>query len=139
MKLFDEIKEIKTGEKELKSFGKVVGGIFLLLGLLFLWRGKPSFSICLGIGIPLIVFGFISPKILKWIYLAWMSLGLILGAVMAPVILALLYFIGITPISLIGRATGKKFLDLDFKKETSTYWVLKDNSKRDKKSYETQF
>ena len=139
MKLLEEVKNIKSGEKELRSFGHVVGGIFSALGLLFLWKGQSFYPYFLGIGMPLIILGFLRPRLLKQVYIAWMSLAILMGAVMAPIVLTLLYFITVTPIAVIARLTGKKFLDLDFRKKTDTYWIPKDNSKRDKKSYEVQF
>lgn len=139
MNLLNEIRLIKTGVKELRSFGIVVGGIFAALGILFLWKGKPSAPFFLVVGIPLIFFGLTAPKILKQIYIVWMSIGLILGAVIAPVILTLLYYFAVTPIGIIARLSGKKFLDTEFKQDKDTYWIPKDNSKRNSKSYDTQF
>ena len=138
IKLLEEIKQIKTGDKELKNFGLLVGGIFIAFGLLMLWRGKPHFTVPIVIGTPLVILGVITPRLLKQIYLAWMSLGFIMGAIVAPIILTLLYFFGITPIGLLGRLTGKEFLDLKFKIPADSYWIPK--AKRDpQKSSETQF
>ncbi|MSR76788.1 MAG: hypothetical protein EXS63_00960 [Candidatus Omnitrophica bacterium] len=138
MKLLEEIKQIKSGEKELKTFGWMVGGIFMALGALMLWRGKPHFPVFFGIGVPLVLLGLLLPKSLKQIYIAWMAFGLLLGAVVAPAVLGLLYFSGITPIAMIARLTGKEFLDFKFKKPTDSYWIPKPK-KDPQKSCETQY
>ena len=54
---------------------------------------------------------------------AWIKLGEILGLIIAPVIMALVYFIFLTPISLIVRIFGKDLLDIKFNKKLETYWI----------------
>jgi hypothetical protein len=59
---------------------------------------------------------------------AWLKFGEILGIVIAPIIMALVYFTVLTPISLIVRIFGKDLLGLKFLKKQNTYWI-----KRNKK------
>ena len=46
-------------------------------------------------------------------YLAWNLLGVILGAIISPIILTAFYYLIITPLGVISRATGKKWLQVD--------------------------
>lgn len=123
--LRDEIKNIDAGKKKLREFGLLVGLVFGLLGFLFLWRDKALYPYFLGIAGFLIVFGGIAPKFLKPIFLAWMTLALLLGWVMARVLLSLLFYLAVTPIALILKVMKKDFLDLKFKDGRESYWVPK--------------
>ena len=51
------------------------------------------------------------------------SLGEILGTIIAPLVMALVYFVILTPVSFIVRISGKDLLGLKFLKEKETYWI----------------
>ncbi len=73
MKLKDEIKNIDTSVKKLREFGLLVGGVFLSLGGLMAWRGKPSAPIFFALGGFLFLFGVARPQVLRYIYIFWMA------------------------------------------------------------------
>ena len=50
-------------------------------------------------------------------------LGEILGKIIAPVVMALVYFLILTPISLLVRAFGKDLLGLKYLKQQNSYWI----------------
>ncbi len=60
--------------------------------------------------------------ILKPIYLVWMTFAVILGWIMTRVILTAIFYLIVTPISLIAKLFRHKFLDLTFRTENDTYW-----------------
>ena len=139
MNIRDDIRQLKTGPRELRKFGLMVGGVFVVLGLLFLWRhpARTPYFVCPG-GV-LLVAGAVLPRALKWIYIAWMSLAFVLGFVMAHVILTLLFFVMIAPIGLIARLFGKDFLGLKLGRGMATYWIPRDRKPRSAADYERQF
>src|SRR6185369_11970595 len=112
MQIRQDIKELKTGAPELRKFGWLVGGVFTVLGLLMWLRHKPHFPYFLTPGLVLVVLGTVAPKILKPVYIAWMSMAIVLGFVVSHVILTLFFFAVITPIGLVARLFGKDFLGL---------------------------
>jgi hypothetical protein len=59
-----EIKQLKTGPRELRKFGFTVGAVFMLLGVWFWWRGKSRFPYFLAPGILLIVLGTAAARVL---------------------------------------------------------------------------
>ena len=59
---------------------------------------------------------------------AWVKLGEILGFVIAPIIMALVYFFFLTPISLIVRIFGKDLIGLKFNKNKESYWIKRKNN-----------
>jgi len=50
MNIRDEIKQLKTGARELRKFGFLVGGVFAALGVVLLLRHRPAAPYLLGIG-----------------------------------------------------------------------------------------
>ncbi len=134
-----ELKELKTGKRELRNFGLLVGGIFAVLGAWFLYRGKPVGPWFLGVGTPLIVLGLIAPAVLRHAYLAWMTLALILGLVVSTVLLTVFYFLVMTPIGLIARIAGKDFMTRRLDKTAKSYWIERKVEAVPVTRYEEQF
>jgi hypothetical protein len=139
MNIREDIKQLNTGDRALRKFGLTVGGVFAVLGLLFLWRHKAHYPYFLWPGAALVVFGAAQPRVLKWIYIAWMSLAFVLGFVMAHVILTLFFFLVITPTGLIARLTGKDFLSLKLDRAASSYWIPREPKPKTPADYERQF
>ena len=135
-----EIKELKTGTRELRNFGLLVGAVFVALGLLFLLRGKARYPYFIAPGIVLLVFGAAFPGVLKYIYFAWMSLAIVLGFIVSTLILTLFFGLVITPIGLAARVLGKDFLRLKLDRRVSTYWISrKSRPPRSTAEYGQQF
>src|SRR5690349_6788938 len=103
MSIQADLKNLKTGARDLRKFGLTIGSVFLFLGLLFWLRHRPGYPFFLGTGGVLIAFGVTWPRALKYIYIAWMALAFSLGFVMSNVILVLLFFVLVTPIGLLAR------------------------------------
>ena len=139
--LREDIKGLqKATPRDLRKFGLVVGGVFLGLGLLFLLRNKSWWPWFVWPGAPLVVLGAILPRSLKWVYVAWMTLAMLMGAVVSTVLLVLLFFLVVTPIGLVARLTGKDFLSLKLQPAAASYWILRDTSKpKQKHEHEQQF
>ena len=72
------------------------------------------------------VLGILNSKILTPFNKLWIKFGEILGRVIAPIVMAIIYFIVLTPISLIVRLFGKDLLNLRFIKNKETYWINRD-------------
>src|SRR5437764_414800 len=119
----EEIKELKTGIRDLRNFGLLVGAVLVALGLLFLLRGKARYPYFLAPGVLLLVFGAIFPRGLRYVYIAWMSLAIVLGLIVSTLILTLFFILVITPIGLTARILGKDFLRLKLDRRESTYWI----------------
>ena len=112
--------KIKTNNK---SFGILFFIIFLLIGLWPLLNGEELRIIYLIIGFVILFLGIINAKILTPFNKIWIKLGEILGIIIAPIVMALVYFVILTPISIIVRVFGKDLLGLKFLKEKNTYWI----------------
>ena len=135
----DDVKQLKTGTRELRNFGLVVGGVSGALGVLLWFRHRLAGPYFLTIGGFLIVFGFVAPRVLKQIYTAWMTLAIVLGFVVSNVILILLFFLAITPIGLTARLFKRDFLRLRLERRAPTYWIPRERQLSAPADYERQF
>src|SRR5438046_418750 len=125
----EEIKQLKTGRRDLRKFGLTVGGVLILLGLWFLFRHKPHYPYFLYPGLLLFVVGLALPQCLKYIYIGWMTLAFVLGLIVSTVLLVVFFFMVVTPIALLARCFGKDFLARKWDAKASSYWLPKDHSR----------
>lgn len=139
MSILADLKKLKTGDRDLRKFGLTIGGVFVLVGLLFLLRHRSSYLFLIGAGAGLTAFGVIWPRALKYVYIAWMAFAFTLGLVMSNVILTLFFFLVVTPIGLLARLFQKDFLARKWDKQAASYWIQRTREMRTAGSYERQF
>ena len=137
--IIEEIRNIEYTRKKLRNFGIPMGICLGLLGALLLWRGKHTYPYFFALAALFAVVGLSVPRALKYVYKVWMSLAVVLSWVMTRVLLSVIFYVGVTPIGLIGRLLGKDFLSLDVDTGAETYWIDKDGSGRGRERYEQQF
>ena len=106
-----------------RSFGLLFFIVFIVVGLWPVIKGEVANIYLILISLFFLIFGLINSKILSPFNKAWIKFGEILGLIIAPIIMALVYFIILTPISLIVRMLGKDLLGLKFLKKQDTYWM----------------
>jgi hypothetical protein len=135
-----ELKQLKTGPKDLRKFGVAVGTVFSLLSLWFWWRHTAFWRWFLVPAVPLLLLGLAYPKSLRQVYLGWMAGALVLGFVVSNVLLIIFFYLVVTPTGLLARIFGKDFLSLKPDPSAQSYWLLRDRSVRKSKSdHEQQF
>ena len=139
MSLIEEIKNIKSSKKDLRKFGITVGSVLVVLAIVFYFLDRSYFIYFSAAGLVLIIMGFISPVILKPLNKVWMGLAVVLGWLSSRIILIVVFYLVLTPISLIAKISGKKFLDLKYKSEKDSYWIKREIIKPDRSSYEKQY
>src|SRR5689334_2537869 len=91
-----------------KEFGLVVGGVFVLLSLWWLYRGKFATAayVLSAAGSALILCGLIVPRLLTVPRKLWMKLAEVLSYISSRIILGVVFFLVLTPIGLVKRAMG---------------------------------
>ena len=106
-----------------KSFGILFGIIFMLIAFWPLFYSKDIQLWSLVVASIFLIFAFIKPNLLKKPNNLWIIFGEILGFIIAPIVMALIYFLILTPISLLLRVSGKDLLNLKYEKKLKSYWV----------------
>ena len=74
-----------------------------------------------------LVLGLLNSKLLSPLNLAWTKFGELLGRIIAPIVMAIVYFLIITPIGLFMRLIGKDLLNTKFSKDNS-YWIKREKN-----------
>ena len=137
--MFEEIKNIKTGKKDIRSFSVTFAIIFLIIAGFLYYQEKDSFQLFIYLAGSFSFSGIILPIVLKPAYMIWMIFAVILGWFMTRVILSLLFYLIITPIGLFLRILGKDLLGLKEEKNQKSYWNMRNSEKEQKQNYEKQF
>ena len=137
--MIEEIKNIPNSNKDIRSFGITIGIILFILSGLLMYYNKESYWIIAIIALTIIGLGLIIPIILKPIYFVWMIFAAILGWLMTRVVLSLVFYFIITPISLITRLIGEDFLSLKVKGESDSFWNHRNSDAELNQNYEKQF
>jgi hypothetical protein len=123
-----------------REFGLIVGGVFVLLSLWWLYRGKflHAAQLTLPLGALLVLLGLLFPRALVFPNKAWMMLAQGLSFVSTRIILGLVFFLIITPIGIIKRSFGWDPLNRRAGKSPS-YWRPYSERQRDPRHYEKMF
>lgn len=110
---------------ELRNFGLLVGGAFLVLGGLTFWRHRPPgvYGSLAGVGAVLVLAGAGAPSALARVYKAWMRLAELMSRVTTPVFMGIVYFVVLSPIALLMRAFGRN--PLRARSAAGTDWVTR--------------
>jgi len=105
-----------------RKFGVQVGLAFLVLAGILVWRDHPRAAATLGmLGSSFVLAGLVVPGRLGPVYRGWMRLALGISKVTTPIIMAVLYFLVLTPIGLIARAFGHR--PLVHARGSESFWV----------------
>lgn len=136
--ILEEIKNIKSDCKELKKFGLSVGTVLLVFGIILTLFDTAWAPIFLSIGGALMLTGYYVPLVLLPLQKTWMTFSVLMGFMMTRVILAILFYFVITPISFLSKLFNKDFLNLKIEKRKKSYWNIREEEYK-KSSTEKQF
>ena len=117
---------VKIGSN--RSFGLVFFTFFLLISLYPLINGESIRIWSLIISAILLVLGLLNSKTLTPLNKIWFKFGLLIGSVVSPIVMSVVFFIVITPISLMMRILGKDILNLK-RNNNDSYWIEKTEPK----------
>jgi saxitoxin biosynthesis operon SxtJ-like protein len=123
-----------------KEFGLIVGGVLVLFSAWWVYRGKfaTATQITLPLGSLLVLLGLLWPRSLVLPNRAWMALATVLSYISTRIILAIVFFLILTPMGLIKRAMGWDPLNRRAQKEPS-YWHPYPERQRDPRHYEKMY
>lgn len=127
-------------KNELRKFGIIFGIALIAIGIVQLLKGHTKiYPWFYGIGLISLILGIFAPSAIKPIYFIFKKIGSFIGNIVTGLILAIVFYIVLTPIALIARLFGKDFLDIKWKKKSNTYWMPKEVVKDGVERYERQY
>ena len=110
-----------------RSFGLVFSVIFLLITIyVFINNGFLNLYL-ITISCLMAILGFLNSNLLTPLNKAWFRFGIFLGKIMNPIIMGVIFFFIVTPISVILRLMKKDILNLKYSNK-KTYWIIKPES-----------
>ena len=116
-----------------RNFGIVFFVFFLLISLWLFLNNKTLVYWPLTISIVFLILGLLNAKILTPLNKAWIKFGEILGSIISPLVMGIIFFGIVTPTGLFLKLIGKDVLKLKQNKK-NTYWIEKDNSNNSMKN-----
>jgi hypothetical protein len=122
-----------------RAFGLVFAVAFLVLGLWPLLLRHPVRWWALGACAAVLAISLVRPSLLKQPNRLWTRLGVVLGHVVSPIALGLLFYGVIAPIGLLMRVVGKDPLRLRRDSTCASYWIARTPPGPPSDSMENQF
>jgi len=118
---------IKMGSE--RGFGVVFSIVFAIVAFWPAWKGIGSIPTFDDVRISAVILSslflliaFVSPILLRPLNFIWFRFGLFLGAIMAPIVMMVIYLLVITPMGVIVKSAGYDLLKLK-RKTNHTYWL----------------
>ena len=125
-----------------RSFGLLFGVVFALLAAYgWFFKGWPLAVLLplVGIAVAFVLLGFVAPKVLRPLNWLWFQLGQLLGKIVSPVVLGAIFFLLLTPVSLVTRLFGRDELRLKRKASQTSYWLDRAPPGPEPESFKNQF
>jgi large-conductance mechanosensitive channel len=111
-----------------KSFGVVFFIFFFVVSIYPLFKSGDLRTWSLIISVIFLILGLLNSKILTPLNKLWFKFGILLGTIVSPIVMGIIFFIVVTPISLIMKILGKDILNLK-KNKNRSYWIDKSEIK----------
>ena len=109
-----------------RSFGLVFFVVFLIISLWPLQYGDSARIWSIIVSLIFFILGLMDSKLLTPLNKLWFKFGILLGAIVAPIVMAIVFFLVVTPIGLFMRILGKDLIRKKFDKKRETYWIKRD-------------
>ena len=129
-------------KSEWRKFGIALGIILAVIATILLVKERSTYIYFYGAGLFFVMAALAVPVIVKPVFILFLYIAHVLGWVMTRVLLSIMFYLVITPIGLVGRLFGKRFLEMTFSRQEGSYWLESpDETHEDDavKSYENQF
>ena len=116
-----------------RSFGIVFFIFFLIVGTYPIFFQGELRIWSLVVSIIFLLLGIINSRFLTPLNLLWFKFGMLLGRLVSPIVMGLVFFLVVTPTGIIMRILNKNLLRLK-KKNVKTYWIERSSIKSDMKN-----
>lgn len=118
---FNRKEKVKLGTE--KNFGYVFTGVFFLVAVAPLFFSRPLRFGFLIASICFLAVTLIDPARLKPLNQLWGRLGILLGKIVSPIVLGLLFFSAFLPVGILLKLFKKDVLNLKLLKHEKSYWI----------------
>ncbi len=106
-----------------RGFGLVFAVVFLIVGAGPALRGLPLRLWALALAVLFLVAALLHPRLLAPLNRAWTRVGLLLGHIVGPIALAVLFYLVVAPTGLVLRLLGRAKMRSRFDRQAHSYWL----------------
>jgi hypothetical protein len=128
-----------NNRKEWRKFGIGLSIILAVLAFLQLVVGHEWGWYVAVVAVTVIIVAFLIPYLLKPLFVFFTYVGFVMGWVMTRLILIILFYLVLTPVSLTAKLLGKSFLALKTDQSRESYWEDISQERHERIEYERQF
>ena len=122
-----------------RSFGFLFLTVFSLLsGYFFIYGNLKVSALIAFLAVLFLLASLFKPSVLTPLNYYWMKFGLLLGRIVSPIVISLIYVVIIVPYGLLGRVIGRDALRLHPKGDES-FWVKREIDSDRENSFKDQF
>lgn len=108
-----------------RSFGMVMAAVFAIVAAVNAWHGGTWWPWLCATAALFLACTFMRPALLRPLNVAWTHFGLVLHAIVNPLVMALLFYGTVLPTGLVMRALGRDLLRLRRDPSADTYWIAR--------------
>ena len=119
-----------------RSFGIVFFFVFLIISLWPFTNENPLRVWSIFVAIIFLILGLMNSKLLTPLNVLWFKFGKLLGFIIAPIVMGIVFFAVITPTGLIMKIIGKDLLNNKYNNKIKSYWI---NCGKPKSTMKQQF
>jgi hypothetical protein len=130
---------VASTPKEVRKFGILFTGVFLLLAAFSAYTGSSACPWLLGAAVFFLITGIFAQVILRPIYIGWMKFAFALGWVNTRVILGLFFYLVLAPVGLLMRLFGHDPLHRKIDRKAGSYWVKRPQAEFKQERYHQLF
>ena len=116
---------IKVKSKDNITFGILFFIFFLIIGLYPLKSDEAIRVWSVVLSLVLLIITIIKPNLFTFLNKFWIKLGILLGKIISPIVMGLVFFFVVTPIGILVRVLKKDVMGL--KRGASSYWINREN------------
>jgi len=108
-----------------RSFGIVMAVAFALIGAINYWHAGWLWPWLVGAAVLFLAAAYLWPALLRPFNKVWFKFGMLLHAVVNPIIMALLFYVAVMPTGLVMRMFGRDLLRLKREPDSDSYWIVR--------------
>jgi len=116
---------INIKNKDNITFGVLFFILFLIIGIYPLKSGGVIRVWSIVFSLVFLIITIIRPNLFTFLNRLWIQFGILLGKIISPVVMGLVFFFVVTPIGILVRILKKDVMGL--KRGTSSYWINRED------------
>ena len=126
-------------KREWRKFGIALAVLLFIISAVQYFKQIELYSYFLAASVLFLLSALALPILIKPVFILFSYIGFAMGWLVTRVILFILFYLFITPISILARKLGNRFLDLRFDRTKESYWLPVKENRNNRENFEKQF